>query len=345
MRLATLRDGSRDGALIVVDSAAQTFASAKGIAASLQEALDDWSHAEPALRALSDSLTDGRAEARALDVASLAAPLPRAYEWIDGSAYLNHIRLVRKARNAALPPDLESDPIVYQGGSGVLLGSCDPLLLPDASWGMDFESEICVVLGDVPQGVSASEGAAHVRLLMLANDVTFRNLIPAELAKGFGFFVSKPATAFSPFAVTPDELGAAFRGGRAYMRLRTQLNGETVGDVDTGPEMHFSFFDLLAYVTRSRALTSGTILGSGTVSNQDRARGISCLVERRMIEIIERGSARTPYLAAGDRIEIEAFLEAAPTSSVAAPGRSVFGAIRQTVVDGLSSASSPKGSL
>lgn len=322
MRLATLRDGSRDGALLVVSPDGLRCASAGQIAPTLQAALDDWEALSPRLEALSRDLAAGVADARPLDVAALHSPLPRAYEWVDGSAYLNHVRLVRKARGAEPPPTLETDPLVYQGGSGVLLAPTQPIPLADPSWGLDFEGEVAVILGDTPQGTAASEAGAHVRLLALVNDCTLRNLIPNELAKGFGFFQSKPASAFSPFAVTPDELGDAWRGGRLHLPLRVTLNGALVGDPDAGPEMHFSFFDLIAHITRTRAYTAGTILGSGTVSNHDRARGISCLAERRMIEIIDGGAAVTPFLKAGDEVVIE-MLDGA--------GRSIFGEIRQVV--------------
>jgi fumarylacetoacetate (FAA) hydrolase len=322
MRLGTLRDGTRDGTLIVVDRTGHRFSHAAGIAPTLQAALDDWNRVEPALRALSQRLDDGAAAGEPVDAGQLSAPLPRAYEWIDGSSYLNHIRLVRRARNADLPPDLETDPLVYQGGSGVLLGPRDPLPLLDPAWGLDFEAELAVVLADVPRGTTAAEAAPHIRLVMAANDVTYRNLVAAELAKGFGFFVSKPATAFSPFAVTVDELAPSFHDGRVFARLRSTLDDTIVGDLETGPEMWFSFADLIGHVARSRALVAGTILGSGTVSNRDPARGVSCLVERRMIETIEHGAPRTPYLKAGDVVRIEAF---------DAHGRSLFGAIEQTV--------------
>jgi fumarylacetoacetate (FAA) hydrolase len=231
--------------------------------------------------------------------------------------------LVRKARGADPPATLESDPLVYQGGSGVLLGPRDDIPLPDPAWGLDFEAEICVVLGDTPPQVSASEAHRYVRLVMLANDVTFRNLVPGELAKGFGFFCSKPATAFSPFAITPDELGSAWRDGRVQLRLSSRLSGVLVGDPEAGPEMHFSFFDLIAHITKTRAFTAGTILGSGTVSNADRARGVSCLAERRMIEIIEQGAAATGFMQPGDTIAIE---------MLDAGGRNLFGSIEQRVV-------------
>jgi fumarylacetoacetate (FAA) hydrolase len=322
MKLATLRDGTRDGALVVVRRDGTAFARAYDVARTLQSALDAWDATEPGLRALSERLDAGKLDAEPLDVRQLHAPLPRAYEWVDGSAYLNHVRLVRKARGAEPPPTLETDPLVYQGGSGVLLGPTDDLILPDPAWGMDFESEIVVVLGDVPMGTRADDAGKYVRLITQCNDVSLRNLIPNELAKGFGFFQSKPATAFGPFAVTPDELGPAWRDGRALLRVRSTLNGRVVGDTEAGPEMHFSFFQLLEHVAKSRAFTAGTLLGSGTVSNEDRARGISCLAERRMIETIEQGKPTTPFMAVGDRIDIETFDGA---------GRSVFGRISQVV--------------
>jgi fumarylacetoacetate (FAA) hydrolase len=323
MKLATLRAGGRDGTLVVVARDGSRYAAATAAAPTLQAALDDWAHAEPKLRALAAELERGQAASQPLDVRALHAPLPRAYEWVDGSAFLNHVILVRKARGAEPPETLRSDPLVYQGGSGVFLGPTEDIRLVDAAWGLDFESEVCVILGDTPLGTRAADAAAHVKLLMLANDVTLRSLVPNELAKSFGFFQSKPATAFSPFAVTPDELGDAWQGGRVQLRLRTSYNGNVVGDCDAGPEMHFSFFDLVAHICKTRAFTAGTIVGSGTVSNADRARGISCLAERRMIETIEKGTPETPFMKAGDRVEIE----------MRAPdGTSLFGKIEQKVV-------------
>ena len=324
MRLATLADGSRDGALVVVDRAGASCARASDVAPTLQRALDEWPRCEPLLRALAAKLEQGAVEALPLTGVTFAAPLPRAYEWIDGSAYLNHVVLVRKARGAEPPEGLASDPLVYQGGSGVLLAPRDPLVLPDPAFGLDFEGEIAAILGDVPRGTTEDAAAQHVRLLLLANDVTYRDLVPAELKKGFGFFVSKPATAFAPFAVTPDELGDAFREGRAHLRLACTYNGARVGDLQTGPEMHFSFFQLIAHVTRTRSLTAGTILGSGTVSNRDPERGVSCLAERRARETLA-GAPLTPYMRAGDAIRLEAF---------DATGLSLFGAIEQAVVAG-----------
>jgi len=319
MRLATLRDGTRDGALIVVMPDGQSYRSARAVAPTMQAALDDWERCEPLLRALSRELGPG---ALTLDLSALHSPLPRAYEWIDGSAYLNHVRLVRKARGAEPPPTLETDPLIYQGGSGTFLGPRDPMPLLNPAWGLDFESEVAVVLGDTPAQTSAADAASCVRLVMLVNDVTLRNLIPDELAKGFGFFCSKPSTAFSPFAVTPDELGDAWKDGRVHLRLKTELDGVLVGDTDAGPEMHFSFFDLIAHITRSRAFTAGTILGSGTVSNTDPARGISCLAERRTREVLESGKASTPFLVDGQVVRI---------SMADASGRDLFGDIVQRV--------------
>lgn len=322
MKLATLRDGSRDGRLVVVRRDGTRCARADAIARTLQRALDEWDAKEPALRALAAELEAGRADSEPLEVEALHAPLPRAYEWVDGSAYIHHIVLVRKARGAEPPPTLRTEPLVYQGGSSDFLGPRSDIVLADPAWGCDFESEVAVILGDVPQGTSAADAARHVKLLLLANDVTLRNLVPPELEKGFGFFQSKPATAFSPFAITPDELGPAWRDGRVHLRLRTLLNGALAGDPEAGPEMHFSFFDLVAHITRTRAFGAGTILGSGTVSNVDAARGVSCLAERRMREILEHGAPKTPFLAQGDRVEIE---------MLAADGTSLFGKIVQTV--------------
>ncbi len=323
MKLATLKDGTRDGRLIVVKRDNSAYALATNVALTLQAALDDWTHKEPQLRALSEQLEAGTVQSRPLEVSALLPPLPRAYEWVDGSAYLNHVILVRKARGAEPPPTLKTDPLVYQGGSGDFLSPTADIPLADEAWGLDFESEVCVVLGDTPQGTKAAEAGPHIKLLMLCNDVSLRNLIPDELAKGFGFFQSKPATAFSPFALTPDELGPAWSDGRVHLRLRSVLNGQLVGDTDAGPEMHFSFHELIQHITKTRSFTAGTILGSGTVSNADRARGISCLAERRMIEIIEEGKPKTPFMKPGDTIEIE---------MLDAGGRSLFGRISQKVV-------------
>jgi fumarylacetoacetate (FAA) hydrolase len=322
MKLATKRTGARDGSLVLVSKDLSLVTDASAIAPTMQAALDGWDAAKPKLEALAARLERREVPTAPYEASSLHAPLPRAYEWVDGSAYLNHVRLVRKARKADPPPTLETDPLVYQGGSGHLLGPTDDIVIRDEAWGCDFESEVAVVLGDVPMGLKAADAAPFVRLVMLVNDVSLRNLIPDELAKGFGFFQGKPATAFSPVACTPDELGDAWRGGRLHLTLKTWLNGTQVGDTHAGPEMHFSFFQLLEHLARTRQFSAGTILGSGTVSNEDRARGISCLAERRMIETIETGAPKTPFLKHGDRVEID----------MAGPdGVSLFGRIDQRV--------------
>ncbi len=322
MKLATLDDGSRDGALLVVSRDGTRLTRASHLAPSLQAALDRWDALHPALLALAQDLEQGHVASEPLDAKALHAPLPRAYEWVDGSAYLSHVVLVRKARGAQPPATLYTDPLVYQGGSGVLLSPRAPLSLGDPAFGLDLEGEVAVVLGDTPRATIAEQAGQHVKLLMLANDITYRNLVPAELDKGFGFFGSKPATAFSPFAITPDELGDAFRGGRVHLPLRCHLNGALLGQPDASA-MHFSFFDLIAHITKTRAFTAGTVLGGGTVSNDDPARGVACLAERRMREIVEQGEARTPFLALGDRVRIE---------MLHPDGTSLFGAIEQEVV-------------
>ncbi len=324
MRLATLRDGSRDGALVVVAKAGDRRASAVSVAPTLQRALDTWERSRDGLEALATRLETDAAFGEPLDVKELAAPLPRAYEWVDGSAYPNHVRLVRKARGAEPPADLLTNPLVYQGGSSVLLAPTEPITLGDPAWGLDFEAEIAVVLGDVARGTRAAAAERAIRLVMIANDVTYRGLVSAELAKGFGFFQAKPATAFGPFAVTPDELGAAWRDGRVFMRLRSTLNGAVAGDTETGPEMHFSFADLIEHIARTRAFAAGTVLGSGTVSNAAPERGVSCLVERRALETIAHGAPTTAYLKKNDRIRIELLDE---------HGDGPCGAIEQTVIE------------
>ncbi|MFL5306094.1 MAG: fumarylacetoacetate hydrolase family protein [Polyangia bacterium] len=329
MRLATLRDGTRDGSLVVVARDGRRFARPTDIAPTLQAALDGWNRAAPLLAELAARVDAGAADTEPLDEGALAAPLPRAYEWVDGSAYLTHVRLVRKARGAEPPPTLETDPLVYQGGSGALLGPRDPIPLPPGEDpGLDLEAEVAVVLGDVARATSVADAAACVRLIVLANDVTLRYLVPGELAKGFGFFLSKPATAFSPFAVTPDELGGAWRDGRVHLPLRSSVVRAGGARLDSDPDagaMHFSFFDLIAHVARTRDFCAGTILGGGTVSNDDPARGASCLAELRARETIAHGRPATPFLATGDRVTIE-MRDAA--------GRDIFGRIDQTVVSG-----------
>jgi len=321
MKLASRRHG-RDGSLIVVSRDGRRFASASHIAPHLQAALDDWQRVEPELKRRFEALESGLLPGQPIAEIELGAPLPRAYEWIDGSAFVNHIVLVRKARGVQPPQTLYTEPLVYQGGSGCLLGPNDDFRLGDPRFGLDFEAEVCAVLDDTPRGTSAAQAAPYVRLLMLANDWTFRHLVSPELAKGFGFFVSKPATAFSPFALTPDELGDAYRDGRLHLQLQTRLNGQLLGDPDAG-EMHFSFFDLLAHVTQTRSLTAGTVLGSGTVSNADPARGVCCLAELRAREIIANGNPTTDFLRVGDRVEIAMYDRS---------GNNLFGSIAESVI-------------
>ena len=325
VRLATLRDGTRDGALVVVRARRGPVSCAPaGGAPTLQAALDDWDRGRRRRwRRWRRSSTPGRAPASRWTRARLGPPLPRAYEWIDGSAFLEHVRRVRKARGAAPPATLETDPLVYQGGSGVLLGPRDDIPLVDPDWGLDFESEVAVILGDTPQGTRAADAHAHVRLVMLANDITLRNLVPDELAKGFGFFQSKPATAFSPFAVTPDELGPAWRDGRVHLPVRTIYNGALAGDPNAG-EMHFSFFDLIAHIARTRALRGRHDPGQRDgVERRPRARRLVPGRAARAGTDRRRRSATTPFMSAGDTIAIE-MRDAA--------GRDVCGRIEQRVV-------------
>jgi fumarylacetoacetate (FAA) hydrolase len=326
MRLATLDNGTRDGELVVVRRDNQRFARAAAIAPTMQAALDQWDEVSPALEQLYQALNDGAHPGDGdTDGAAFHAPLPRAYEWIDGSAYINHIILVRKARNAEPPETLRTDPLVYQGGSGTFLRPTDPIAFETEDFGIDFEAEVAVILGDTPRRVSPEDALKYVRLVTVVNDVTLRNLIPAELAKGFGFFTSKPSTAFAPIALTPDELGDAWKDGRVHLPLVTRLNGDVFGDPEAGPEMHFGFAELISFLTRTRAFTAGTIVGSGTVSNEDTARGSSCLAEKRMLEQIGEGRMTTPFLRFGDRVEIE---------MKDRDGQPLFGPILQTVVQG-----------
>jgi len=323
MKLATLDDGTRDGRLAIVSRDNQRVLDAAAIAPTLQAALDRWDAVAPTLTARYGALCRGDA-AGAVDAAScrFLAPLPRAYHWVDGSAFLNHVRLVRKARGAEMPESFLSDPLVYQGGSDTLLAPTADIAFPTTDWGIDFEAELAVITGDVPARTRAADAGQYVRLVVLLNDVSLRNLIPNELAKNFGFYVSKPPTAFAPFAVTPDELGAAWRDGRAHVDVDVRWNDAWFGHPNAGPEMHFSFFDLIAHVTRSRPLGAGTIVGSGTVSNEDRSHGSCCIAEKRMIEKIETGAVTTPFMQFGDTVEI----------GVEHDGRSLFGTIRQRVV-------------
>ena len=323
MKLATLKDGSRDGLLAVVSHDLSQAQHASRIAARLQTALDDWDFLAPQLEDLYQTLNEGRARhAFAFDPKQAMAPLPRAYQWADGSSYVNHIELVRKARGAEMPPSFWTDPLMYQGGSDDLLGPHDDVVCPSEEHGIDFEAEVAVVTGDVLIGSKPKEIAQQIRLLMLVNDVSLRNLIPAELAKGFGFFQSKPATAFSPVAITPDELGDAWRDAKVHRPLAVHWNGAKVGEPNAGDDMTFSFTDLIAHVAKTRNVRAGSIIGSGTVSNVDRSRGYCCIAEKRSLEMIEHGAARTSFMKYGDRVRIEMFDVA---------GQSIFGAIEQII--------------
>ena len=308
MKLATYRDGSRDGQLIVVSRDLATAHLASGIAGRLQQVLDDWPFLAPQLNDLYQTLNEGRARhAFAFDPRQCMAPLPRAYQWADGSAYVNHVELVRKARGAEMPESFWTDPLMYQGGSDDLLGPCDDIVCASEDYGIDFEAEVAVVTDDVPMGTRAEDAGERIRLLMLVNDVSLRNLIPAELAKGFGFFQSKPASSFSPVAVTPDELGAAWDGRRVHRPLIVHWNGAKVGEADAGVDMVFDFAQLIAHACRTRNLRAGSIVGSGTVSNRDPARGYSCIAEQRAREMIAGGKPVTPFMRYGDTVRIEMF--------------------------------------
>lgn len=322
MKLASLKHG-RDGRLVVVSRDLRHAVVAEGIAATLQEALDTWAQAEPRLQALYARLNAGEVPGRMAFVPSAcASPLPRAYQWADGSAYVTHVELVRKARGAEMPKSFWTDPLMYQGGSDSFIGPMDDILAADEAWGIDLEGEVAVITGDVPMGASPAEAAREIRLLMLVNDVSLRNLIPKELEKGFGFFQSKPATAFSPVAVTPDELGAHWRDGRVHLPLLVDVNGARFGSPNAGIDMTFAFPDLIAHAATTRELEAGSIIGSGTVSNAERSCGSACIAERRMLETIEAGKPETPFLRFGDSVKIDMQLP---------DGTSVFGAIDQRV--------------
>ncbi len=331
MKLASLK-GGRDGRLVVVSNDLAWFTGAGHIAPTLQAALDDWTTCEPLLRGLHESLEHGAVPRERFHEHDAASPLPRAYQWADGSAYVNHVALVRKARAADMPDSFWTDPLMYQGGSDGFLGPRDPIPLADESWGCDLEGEIAVITGDVPQGADREAALAAVRLVMLCNDVSLRNLIPGELAKGFGFFQSKPASAFSPVAVTPDAL-PGWRDGKLHGRLEVELNGRPLGAADAGVDMTFDFATLIAHAAKTRALGAGTIIGSGTVSNRgadggpgrpvaEGGLGYSCLAELRTVETLAGGEARTPFLKVGDTVRIEMRDERRHT---------LFGAIEQTV--------------
>ncbi len=324
MKLATLKDGSRDGQLAIVSRDLKTAVLADAIAPTLQRALDDWSFIAPQLEERYQQLNDGTAaHGFAFDPTRCMAPLPRAYLWADGSAYVNHVELVRKARNADMPASFWQEPLMYQGGSDDFIGPTDPIRLAATDWGIDFEAEVAVITDDVPMGATPAQAAAHIRLLMLVNDVSLRNLIPEELAKGFGFVQAKPASSFSPVAVTPDELGDAWRDSRVHLPLRTCWNGLQVGAPEAGVDMVFNFAQLIAHLVKTRNARAGSIIGSGTVSNKDAAKGYTCIAEKRCLEMIANGAATTPFMQFGDTVRIE---------MKDAAGKSIFGAIDQELV-------------
>ena len=334
MKLATLKDGSRDGKLVIVSRDLTRATEAFNIAKNLQQALDDWDRLAPKLADLAEQLEHRSVPSFRFHEHDCASPLPRAYQWADGSAYVNHVELVRKARGAEMPDSFWTDPLMYQGGSDAFLAPRDPIKLTDEAWGIDIEGEVAVVTDDVPAGITAPDALGRIRLVMLANDVSLRGLIPAELAKGFGFFQSKPSSAFSPVAVTPDELGDAWNSGKLCLPLHVDLNGKPFGRAEAGVDMTFDFGTLIAHAAKTRALVAGSIIGSGTVSNKDAdggpgrpvnegGRGYSCIAELRTIETIRSGKPATPFLRFGDQVRIEMLDK---------KGRSIFGAIQQEVL-------------
>jgi fumarylacetoacetate (FAA) hydrolase len=325
MKLATLKRGGRDGRLAIVSRDLTRCLLVPGIAPTLQDALDDWATLAPRLedRAAMLELSGSQADVLPFDPRQCAAPLPRAYHWADGSAYVNHVELVRKARGAEMPASFWTDPLVYQGGSDDLLGPHDDVPFADESWGIDLEAEVAVITDDVPMRTTTAEAGKHIRLVTLVNDWSLRALIPGELAKGFGFYQSKPATSFAPVAVTPDELGPAWRDSRVHLPLVSSINGEEFGRPEAGVDMTFNFAQLIAHLVKTRRLAAGAIVGSGTVSNYDRSRGSSCLAEKRTLEQLESGAPRTPFLKFGDRVSIE---------MRDASGHNIFGTLDNRVV-------------
>lgn len=323
MKLGSLKEGGRDGTLVVVSRDLARAVRATGIAPTLQRALEDWSNLAPRLAALSDALNEGSADGVFdLDMAQLAAPLPRAYEFVDGSAYLPHVERVRRARGAEVPESFYTDPLMYQATSAGFHGPRDTVKVVSEDYGIDLEAEIVVVTDDVPMAVTAEQAAAHIQLVGLVNDVSLRNLIPGELAKGFGFLQSKPRSALSPVFVTPDELGMAWQGNKLHLPLLTHINGEWFGAPEAGVDMQFDFAQLVAHAAKTRPLSAGTIVGSGTIANQDTATGASCFAEKRTVETLEGGKPQTPFMSFGDTVRIE---------MLDRDGASIFGAIEQRI--------------
>jgi len=322
MKLATLKTTDRDGSLAVVNRELTKATTVPDIALTLQEALDNWNRIEPELQRVYQALNTGNCESSPFDACRTAAPLPRAYQWLDGSAYLSHVERVRKARGAAMPKSFFNDPLMYQGASDVMLGACDAIEAASEDWGIDFEAEVGVITDDVPYGVSIQAALSHIKLIVLINDVSLRKLIPDELAKGFGFLHGKPSSAFSPVAVTPDELGTAWEDSKLHLPLTVRWNGQLFGHANAGDDMQFNFARLINHAAKSRKLTAGTIIGSGTVSNVKSTMGYSCIAEKRVVEIIETGTAVTEFMRFGDQVRIEMRDR---------QGQSIFGAIEQEV--------------
>ena len=326
MKLASLKEGGRDGTLIVVSRDLTAAVAATGIAPTLQAALDDWENLAPRLNALAEDLANGNAPGSfPLDITRLAAPLPRAYEFVDGSAYLPHVERVRRARGAEVPESFYSDPLMYQATSAGFLGPRDPVVVPSEDFGIDLEAEVLVVTDDVPMGATVEAASEHIQLVGLVNDVSLRGLIPNELAKGFGFLQSKPRSALSPVLVTPDELGDAWHDDKLHLPMRTWINGQWFGEAECGVDMQFSFAQLVAHVAKTRPLTAGTLVGSGTIANEDTSKGASCLAEQRTVETLRDGKPVTPFLKFGDTVRIEVTDK---------DGRSIFGAIEQVIAKG-----------
>ncbi|MCD9127341.1 fumarylacetoacetate hydrolase family protein [Luteimonas fraxinea] len=323
MKLGSLKEGGRDGTLIVVSRDLGRAVRATGIAATLQQALDDWSNAAPRLNALYESLNAGDADGVFdVDVARLAAPLPRAYEFVDGSAYLPHVERVRRARGAEVPESFYTDPLMYQATSAGFYGPRDTVKVTSEDHGIDLEAEIVVITDDVPMAATPAQAAGHIQLIGLVNDVSLRNLIPGELAKGFGFLQAKPRSALSPVFVTPDELGDAWQDNKLHLPLLTHINGEWFGAPEAGVDMQFDFSQLVAHAAKTRPLVAGTIVGSGTIANEDTSKGASCFAEKRTVETLEQGAPKTPFMAFGDTVRIE---------MLDAEGVSIFGAIEQVI--------------
>ena len=327
MKLASLKGPGRDGSLLVVDKDVKRAVRVENIAPTMQAALENWDSVAPRLADVARGLEGGHERhaidfEQALAAGQVAAPLPRAYEWLDGSAYLTHVERVRRARNAKVPESFYSDPLMYQGGAGSMMGPRDPIRVLSEEWGIDLEGEVVAIVADVSMGATAADAAKSVRLVTLVNDVSFRRLIPAELEKGFGFVNGKGANALAPVAVTPDELGTSWRDGKVHLPLHCEVNGRRLGDPNAGVDAQFSLFDLIAHAAKTRDLVAGTIIGTGTISNRDPATGYACLMEARLVEQVEKGAAQTPFLKFGDRVKIE---------MRDARGASVFGAIEQVV--------------